>query len=393
MPAETASSRPWYDRPLRLGVVAGVPVAVSTSWLLITVVMVALFAPRIHGWLPYVGAFGSILVALGYTLLLALSVLAHELGHAFTAKAFNWTGSTIEITLWGGHTTFREVNSTPARSLLVSVAGPLTNLVLGGAALAWILVAHPGGVPGALLSMAAWGNLLLGAFNLLPGLPLDGGRFVESLGWRLSGSRATGTVAAGWAGRIVAILGAAALVANVVRTPTVTPFIEVAIAITVLLPLWGGASSAIAHGRLHQRIERLDVPSLAAPVAVLAPEATVADAVAAGVSSGTVVIGAAVAPDGTRSLLRIHPDAVATVADEFRGRTPAVMAGVAADDMARVPLSAPGEALVDAVIGSTSGTALVLDQTGRIVGAVGQDQLIGALEAATTETKSRKRTN
>jgi Zn-dependent protease len=356
-------------------------VNVSTSWLLITVIMVGLFAPRIHGWLPGISALGAVLVALGYTLILAVSVLIHELGHAFTARTVGWTGSTIEITLWGGHTTFNEVDSTPGRSLVVSFAGPAANLILGGMAIAAVLTLDPAGVPRALLVMGAWGNLLLGVFNLLPGLPLDGGRLVEAIGWRVSGSRATGTIAAGWAGRIVALLGVAALVVSIVRDVNSPPFLELAIGIAVLLPLFTGAGSAIRYGRLRRRVEGLSLQALTSPLVILDPGSSVQDAEAAGVDRGTVVMVSMAAGSGP-SLLRILPEAVAAVAPEDRRGTPATRAGVAADDAGRLTHDATGDAIVEAVISSVSGSALIVDDRGTPIGAIRRENLISALEGA-----------
>ncbi len=371
---------------------AGVPIAVSTSWFLITVVMVAIFAPRIHGWLHGVSYTVAVLVALGYTLILALSVLAHELGHAFSAKAFRWTGSTIEITLWGGHTTFNEVNSTPLRSLAVSVAGPAVNLALGAAALVWLTLGHPAGVTGALLAMTAWGNLLLGAFNLLPGLPLDGGRFVESLAWKITGSRASGVIAAGWAGRIVTVLGGAWLVADFLRAPSALPYLQIVIAVAVLLPLWSGASASISYGRLRRRVETLDLGAVTCPVTLLESDASVADAEAAGVLDGTVVMSTVADRDGRQHRLWILPEAVAAVPAQERRGTPATRTGVVGDDADQLPQDATAEEIVDAVVASAAGAALLMDPHGRAVGAVRRDKLIAALERDDPKNSRTRRT-
>ena len=56
-----------------------------------------------------------------------------------------------------------------------------------------------------LTNIFIWANFVIGIFNVLPGLPLDGGRLVESAVWKVTGSQAKGTVAAGWGGRIIVI--------------------------------------------------------------------------------------------------------------------------------------------------------------------------------------------
>lgn len=368
--------RPWYDRPLRLGTVSGVPVALSTSWLLITVVMIVLFAPRIRSWLPSVSWPAAAGVALLYTVILAVSVLLHELAHAVAARSVGWTGSSIEITLWGGHTTFREIDSTPGRSLLVSLVGPAVNLLLGG--LCWGLQEglEPGDLTGLLLGMATWSNLAVGVFNLLPGLPLDGGRLVESAAWRITGSRAKGTIAAGWAGRILVVVGVAAAVGSWVAQRSAPSLLPLIVVVAVLLPLWTGAGAAIEHGRLRLRVASLSAGRLMVPVVMLPETASVADAVAQGVRGRVVVLAR---EPGTGHLLRILPEAVEAVPEPAMAGTPVARAGVVAEDAGLVTTAADGDDLVAAVATSVSGTVLVMDGADRCVGAILKEDVIAVL--------------
>src|SRR5690606_31508822 len=103
------------------------------------------------------------------------------------------------------------------------VAGPLVNLVLGGALLAAAqpLLAGTGltqRAVGVLVAAMASANLVVAAFNLVPGLPLDGGQLLAALVWRISGRQHTGTVAAAWVGRALAL----GLVAWAVLVPLAT---------------------------------------------------------------------------------------------------------------------------------------------------------------------------
>ena len=85
---------------VRLGTIAGAPVRLSWSWLLIAAAITLAFGPQIQRALPSIGG-GAYGVALGYAVLLALSVLVHEAAHALTGRAFGQRTEEIALTLWG----------------------------------------------------------------------------------------------------------------------------------------------------------------------------------------------------------------------------------------------------------------------------------------------------
>ncbi|MEV7100031.1 site-2 protease family protein [Micrococcus luteus] len=264
---------------VRLGTIAGAPVRLSWSWLLIAAVITLAFGPQIQRALPAIGsvAYG---VALGYAVLLALSVLVHEAAHALTGRAFGQRTEEIALTLWGGHTQFRSPSARPLDTVLTAMAGPAANLVLAGLAhLAARAVPGPS-VPALLLEVTVWANLLLAAFNALPGTPLDGGRMVESAVWAATGSRARGVEAAGWAGRVVAV----GVLAAVLGPPTLAgraPDLFVVLLVAwVALTLWRGADDAVRHGRWSRRLETLRLEQVEAPAVALPEHLSVAEALA-----------------------------------------------------------------------------------------------------------------
>ena len=113
---------------------------------------------------------------LAYAVLLLLSVLAHEAGHALVARRFGFRVDRVVADLWGGHTVYDSSTSRPGTSAAISVSGPVANLAArrhrvrgapGGL--------EPDGVVGLLLFAVTLTNAFVGVFNLLPGLPLDGG--------------------------------------------------------------------------------------------------------------------------------------------------------------------------------------------------------------------------
>ncbi len=264
---------------VRLGTIAGAPVRLSWSWLLIAAVITLAFGPQIQRALPAIGG-GAYAVALGYAVLLALSVLVHEAAHALTGRAFGQRTEEIALTLWGGHTQFRSPSARPLDTVLTAMAGPAANLVLAGLAhLAARAVPGPS-VPALLLEVTVWANLLLAAFNALPGTPLDGGRMVESAVWAATGSRARGVEAAGWAGRVVAVGVLAAVLGPPTLAGRAPDLFVVVLAAWVALTLWRGADDAVRHGRWSRRLETLRLEQVEAPAIALPEHLCVAEALA-----------------------------------------------------------------------------------------------------------------
>jgi len=133
-------------------------------------------------------------------LLFFASVLAHEISHALVARRFGLAVDGITLFIFGGATQLGGEAARPRDEALIAVVGPLTSLVLGGALLAGDFVVDQPQV-GALLGWLGGINLALGAFNLLPGFPMDGGRILRALLWRMRGERLVATRLAAAVGR------------------------------------------------------------------------------------------------------------------------------------------------------------------------------------------------
>ncbi|MGJ9425192.1 site-2 protease family protein [Nesterenkonia halotolerans] len=233
--------------------IAGVPVRFRASWFLVSGAIVLLFGPQVQRIFPELGLL-AYAVALGYALLLMLSVLAHELAHALAARSFGWPATEIELNLWGGHTEFLAHRATPVKSLAVSLAGPAANLVIAG--LGWYFsgLFELTGVAALLVQVTVLVNFMVGVFNLLPGLPLDGGRIVESAVWGATGSQDRGLRAAGWGGRVVVVLLLSGLAVLVITGIREISLVVVVVAVMVSFFLWQGASESIkvANARLSR---------------------------------------------------------------------------------------------------------------------------------------------
>src|SRR5262249_6120365 len=144
------------------------------------------------------------IVAAAFVVLLYASVLVHELAHCVVARGFGLPVRRVLLYPLGGWSEIEQEPSTPGREALISVAGPLVSLAIAGLGHVLTRVVGPGLAQDVLKQLFV-ANMLVGIFNLLPGLPLDGGRVFRAGVWKLSGNQVTATVAAAWAGRVLAI--------------------------------------------------------------------------------------------------------------------------------------------------------------------------------------------
>ena len=154
----------------------------------------------------FVMDFGDLLFGVAAALVLAISVTLHELGHALTARAFGYRTNDITLSLLGGCASLIALPRKAWQEFLTALAGPLVSFFLAIVALLAreIFQVQNAWLWGVLYYMM-WMNFMLGAFNLLPGFPMDGGRIFRSV-MRLFLNRANATLVAMWVGRVFAIL-------------------------------------------------------------------------------------------------------------------------------------------------------------------------------------------
>jgi Zn-dependent protease len=358
-----------------LGRIAGIPVILAYSWFVIAAFTVIVYGPVLLERNPALGV-GAYTVAFAYAVLLLISVLVHELAHALTAKLYGWPTQKIVLNLWGGHTQFENFTATPGRSVLVALAGPAANFVLAGLAWAVLSSADLAGVADILTNIFMWANLLIGIFNVLPGLPLDGGRLVESAVWKATGSQAKGTVAAGWAGRLIVVaLGFWFLALPIIngQPPELSMLM-----LTVLVGgfLWMGASASIQQGTLRGRLHLVSAAALAVPAVGVPATATVADILQlspAGIPA-VVVCG----PDG-RPQAVVDAGAVSAVPAHAAGSTPASAVSYALGAGAYVPEWSKGQELIQYLAQLEGREYAVVDHRGTVTGLLGQNAVVAAM--------------
>lgn len=133
------------------------------------------------GWSVSEGQFAVILV---FMLSMMLAVLAHEFGHALVGRWFGGRGAEVYLALFGGLCCFREANFSRWRKIAMVAAGPLVNLLLGGLAMLALYLGPQAGSARTAVLFLNWFfvvSLFLGALNLIPILPLDGGHILRLL--------------------------------------------------------------------------------------------------------------------------------------------------------------------------------------------------------------------
>ncbi|GEP32414.1 peptidase M50 [Nocardioides szechwanensis] len=258
-PAPRPAPRP--PGTFKLGTIAGSDVLVSSSWFLIAGLIAVVMAPRVEQVQPDLGAWKYV-AGLAFAVILYGSVLLHEASHAVMARRYGFPVRSITLHFLGGMTAIEGESRTPRQEFWIAVVGPLTSLAVGAVGVGlWFVT------PDGLLLMAVEGlagaNLLVGVLNLVPGLPLDGGRVLKAAVWRVTGNAHRGTIAAGWGGRVTA--GAVLLwpIAQEALFDTPPDVFDYVLSVVIAMFLWTGATSAMASARIRSRLPDLHARDLA----------------------------------------------------------------------------------------------------------------------------------
>ncbi|HVK21393.1 MAG TPA: site-2 protease family protein [Actinokineospora sp.] len=351
----------------------GVPVILAPSWWLGAAAVVMFYTPLVGSLLPEASTLTSILLATAFAVLLGGSVLAHELGHCVVALRLGLPVRRLRLFLLGG---LSEITSTPRRPAhegVVAAAGPAVSVLLAGAfGLAALVM--PADTPVWLLVLeCAFANTAVAVFNLLPGLPLDGGRMLRAGVWALTGKRGSGTQAAvvgGWA--VAALLVGWALWGLATDAPD--RWLRLGVCLLTAWFVAAGAGGELAAERLRTWPPGLRLADIARPVLQLPAESRVADALAAAAGRGVVLVRA----DGVAAGLL---DEIA--ATELAQRSPGAPAGQAAEPIRpeSVLLAAEaGEDIIERVQHTAAWQFLVVDEEGRPCGVLHRDDLRAALD-------------
>lgn len=362
-PAEPARS-PVPPGSFRLGRIAGIDVLVRTSWIAIAIVIAVLVAPRAEQVAPGIGALAYV-AGLAFAVLFYLSILMHEVSHALAALHYGLPVRSISIHFLGGATELDEEARTPWAEFVIAVVGPLTSIAVGVAALGLAQV-----LTGGLLLLAvqalAVSNLSVGVLNLVPGLPLDGGRVLRAAVWGGGADRDRATVVAAWGGRVasVLVLGYPFLVAHVYDRPF--SFVDLVMAGLIASFLWGGASASLHHARLRSRLPALNARTLARRVTVVPEDTPVAEAVRRAQEMQAGGIAVHTADDRITGL--VDERALRAMPDERRPWVAVRSISRSLEDELRLPADLTGEDLVKAMTGAPASEYLLIEADGQVFG-------------------------
>jgi Zn-dependent protease/CBS domain-containing protein len=364
----TAEERPpRAPRPpgtLRVGAIAGIDVLITSSWFIVALLISLAFAPRIEQVEPGLG-FWKYVAGFAFAVVLYVSVLLHEASHAVTAKRLGYGVTSITLHFLGGMTEIDGQSRKPRHEFWIAVVGPLTSIAVGIAALGLFFVVPEGLVQEAIRGLAG-ANLVIGVLNLVPGLPLDGGRVLKALVWGASGNQHRATIVAGWGGRIAAL---ALLAWPVVQEPLLdTPptLVDLFLVFILGLFLWTGATAAMAHARLRERLPALVARPLARRTLTVPEDLPLAEAVrrAQEAEAGSIVT---VSADGTPVGI-VREAAVAAMPVERRPWVPVSAVARAMEEGLTLPATVAGEELILAISRRPAEEYLLVEEDGRIYG-------------------------
>jgi Zn-dependent protease len=364
---------------LRIGQIAGVDVLVTSSWLLIAGLIAVLLAPAIEQAKPGLGGW-KYAAGVAFAVLLYLSVLLHEMSHALMAKHYGLPVRSITLHFLGGVTEIDGEPDTPAREFGVSVVGPLTSLGVGGVFLLLTYV-----TPHGLLLLTVQGlagtNLLVGVLNLVPGLPLDGGRVLRAAVWKVTGNPHTGTIVAGWGGRIAAIAVLAYPILRGSLTDQPPALSDYLFAFVISAFLWSGASSSITSAKVRRKLPALKARALARRTLTVPHDLPLAEAIrrAHEEQAGSIVV---LDPQGRPSAI-VNEAAVLATPDDRKPWIPVSTVARSVEQGLMFPADLAGEQLIRAMQRTPASEYLLIEPDGSIFGVLATEDVDRAFAAAT----------
>ncbi|MFD0419257.1 site-2 protease family protein [Streptomyces sp. NPDC127108] len=359
---------------LLMGRPFGVPVYVAPSWFLVAALITWVFGGQLDRVLPELGS-ARYLVSLFFAVAFYASVLVHELAHTVAALRFKLPVRRIQLQFFGGVSEIEKESETPGREFVLAFVGPLLSLVLAGVFYVGMRAVEPGTVPGVLLAGLMISNLIVAAFNLLPGLPLDGGRMLRAVVWKITGKPMSGTIAAAWVGRALAIsvlIGLPLLnqsgalggeTQDIGGMDTVTDALLAAILAAII---WTGAGNSLRMARLREHLPELRARALTRRAVPVETDTPLSEALRRANAAGARAL---VVVDADGDPLSVVREAAIVGVPEHR-RPWVTVSGLAQDitEGMRVPAELAGEDLLDRLRATPATEYLVVETSGEIYG-------------------------
>ncbi len=193
---------------IKAGRILGIPIRLDISFFFVFGLVVFLIATQIlPDGLDGLGGAERWLWGVGAGAVYFISLLGHELAHSLTARRYGMEVSSITLFFFGGVSLIREDSQRPGQEFWIAIVGPLASLLIGVGFLLIALLALDSTTTLHDVALALGVlNVFLAAFNMLPGFPLDGGRVMRSLIWRVTGSRHRATRASARLGQLLGVL-------------------------------------------------------------------------------------------------------------------------------------------------------------------------------------------
>ncbi|GAA1561102.1 site-2 protease family protein [Streptomyces globosus] len=371
---ERPDKRPGPGGGILMGRPFGVPVYVSPSWFLVAALITWVFGDQLDRVLPDLGP-ARYLVSLFFAVAFYGSVLVHELAHTVAALRYRLPVRRIQLQFFGGVSEIEKESETPGREFVLAFVGPLLSLLLAGAFYLGMNAVEAGTVPGVLLAGLMISNLLVAAFNLLPGLPLDGGRMLRAVIWGITGKPMAGTVAAAWVGRglAVAVLLGLPMITHtgILGTPGeeaggMSTVMDALLAAILAAIIWTGAGNSLRMARLREHLPELRARALtrrAVPVEHATPLSEALRRANAHGARAIVVVDGQGEPNAI-----VRESAIASVPEH---RRPWVAVSSLAQDLTdgmKVSAELAGEELLDRLRATPATEYLVVEAGGEVYG-------------------------
>jgi Zn-dependent protease len=347
----------------------GIPVYISPYWFLIAGVFILLYSnslqQAVHGSTRYV-------VATVFVVLLYASVLVHELSHCVVARAFDLPVRRVLLYPLGGFSEIEKEAPTPAREFLVAAAGPAISLALAAVGYGLGTLVPPG-TGHVLVTQLMWANLLVGLFNLLPGLPLDGGRMLRAGIWKLTRRPAAATIGAAWTGRVIAAALILVPFALFARDSNTNQIFDAAWLAVIAAFMWLGAGQAIKVTKVREKLPKLQARRLARraiPIPASLPLAEAIRRADAAQARALVVVD-----HEDKPIAIVNESAVMATPPQ---RRPWIEAGSLArtlDESLVLPADLSGMALLEAVRKSPASEYLLVEPSGQVFGVLAAQDL------------------
>ncbi len=352
-------------------------VLVRASWLLVALLIAFLLAPRVEQVEPGLGALKYV-AGLAFAVLLYLSVLLHEMSHAVMAQRYGLGVRSITLHFLGGATEIDSEARTPGQEFMIAVVGPLTSIAVGLGAGALYMFVTSEGLVGLALAMLAFANLIVGVLNLVPGLPLDGGRVLRAAVWAATDNVHRGTIVAAWGGRVAAVL--------VLGWPLLAPLwlgtrpdvFDYLMAAVIASFLWSGATASMMSARIRRRLPALQARPLARRVVAVPAELSVAEAVRQAQDAGA---GAILMHAGDERLTGVvNEAALLAVPEERRAWVPVSSVARTVEEGLVLPVDIAGEDLVRAMSSTPAEEYVLVESDGTIFGVLSTADVDRAFE-------------